>query len=180
MNSIDDNEFSRIHSNIRGIPANLNGFLCYLSNIDHNFFVIGFSETWLTPSNFDVYGIDGYNHVGLTRKSGREGGVPLLICDKFMYTELPELCIVQDYTECVFVKMCHMPKPWLLEWFTDHHHYIWLHIRKIIDKTKKRDKYKVVRFRNHSWKGQCIEKIQNTAWYRMARSSLLFKVSKHV
>ena len=25
-----------------------------------------------------------------------------------MYTELPELCIVQDYIECVFVKICHM------------------------------------------------------------------------
>ena len=25
-----------------------------------------------------------------------------------MYTELPELCIVHDYIECVFVKICHM------------------------------------------------------------------------
>ena len=109
-NSIDDNDFFFIHSNIRSIPGNLTSFLCYLSNMDHNLSVIGFSETWLTPSNFDVYGIDGYNHVGLTREYGRGGGVSLFICAKFMYTELPELCIVQDYIECVFVKMCHMSR----------------------------------------------------------------------
>ena len=60
--------------------------MCYLSNIDHICSAIGFSETWLTASNFDVYGIDGYNHVGLTRESERGGGVSLFICDKFMYT----------------------------------------------------------------------------------------------
>ena len=60
------------------------------------------------PSYFDVYGIDGYNHVSLTRESGRGGGVSLFICDKCMYTEPPELCIVQDHIEYVFVKICHM------------------------------------------------------------------------
>ena len=37
-----------------------------------------------------------------------EEGVSLFICDKFMYTELPELCIVLDYIECALVKICHM------------------------------------------------------------------------
>ena len=48
-NSIDDNDFSLIHSYIRSVPANLTSFLCYLSNIDNIFSVIGFSETWLIP-----------------------------------------------------------------------------------------------------------------------------------
>ena len=89
-NSIDGNDFSLIHSYIRSIPTNLTNL------------------TNLTPSNFDVYGIDGYNHVGLPRESGRGGGVSLFMCDKFMYTGLPEFCIVNDYIKCVFVKICHM------------------------------------------------------------------------
>ena len=54
-------------------PQISTSFLCYLRNINRNFSVTCFSETWLTPSNFNVYGIDGYNHVGLTRESGRGG-----------------------------------------------------------------------------------------------------------
>ena len=38
---------SFIHSNIRSIPANLNAFMSYMSNINCDFSVIGFSETWL-------------------------------------------------------------------------------------------------------------------------------------
>ena len=41
-NSIDGNDFSLIHSNIRSVPANLTSFLCYLSNTDHIFFCYWF------------------------------------------------------------------------------------------------------------------------------------------
>ena len=54
------------------IPATLNNFLSYMSNIDHSFSVTGFSETWLTPANIDAYSIVGYNHVGLTREDRKE------------------------------------------------------------------------------------------------------------
>ena len=68
-----------MHVNIRSIPAILNNFLSYMSNIDHSFSVIGFSETWLTPANIDAYSTVGYNHVGLTRDERKAGGVSLLI-----------------------------------------------------------------------------------------------------
>ena len=76
-----------------------------MSNIDHSFSVIGFSETWLTPANIDAYSIVGYNHVGLTREDRKGGGVSLLISEKLMYAEFQELNIVEDHVECVFVKM---------------------------------------------------------------------------
>ena len=104
-NNVAKEDFSIMHVNIRSIPANLNNFLSYMSNIDHSFSVIGFSATWLTPANIDAYSIVGYNHVGLTRDDRKGGGVSLLISEKLMYTEFHELNIVEDYIEYVFVKI---------------------------------------------------------------------------
>ena len=67
-NNVNINDFSPIHSNTKSIPANLNNFLSYISNIAHDFSVIGFSETWLTPWNIDAYGIVVYNHAAVTRE----------------------------------------------------------------------------------------------------------------
>ena len=104
-NNVNKEDCSIMHVNIRSIPANFNNFLSYMSNIDHSFSVIVFSETWLTPANIDACSIVGYNHVGLTRDDRKGGGVSLLISEKLMYTEFQELNIVEDYIECVFVKI---------------------------------------------------------------------------
>ena len=42
-----------------------------LCNINHTFSIIGFTETWLKPSNIETFGITGYNHIGLTRQNGK-------------------------------------------------------------------------------------------------------------
>ena len=102
---ISSKDFSIIHTNIRSVPANLSSFLSYMSNFKLCFSVIGFSETWLSPSLFDTYGISGYRHVGLTRVMGREGGVSLYIAENIACTELCELDIVDDHIECVFAKL---------------------------------------------------------------------------
>ena len=67
-NNLDKDNLSMIHVNIRSVPANLTGLLSYMSNIEKQFAVIGLTETWLTPLNIETYGINGHNHVGLTRK----------------------------------------------------------------------------------------------------------------
>ena len=103
-NFYEGGELSFIHYNMRSIPANLICFNClsYISYIDCDFFVIGFSESWLNSSAIDTYGIDGYSHVRLTRVSGKGGGVSLFICDKMVYCEMPELTLMCDYIECGF------------------------------------------------------------------------------
>ena len=58
-NCYEGGSVSFIHSNIRSIPANLTAFVSYMSNINCDFSVIGFSETWLNLSTIDTYGIDG-------------------------------------------------------------------------------------------------------------------------
>ena len=54
-NSYEEGELSFIHSNIRSFPANLTAFMSYMSNIDCNFSIMGFSETWLNSSTIDTY-----------------------------------------------------------------------------------------------------------------------------
>ena len=97
--------FSLIHLNIRSLPANLTGFMSYMSNVNHIFSIIGFTETWLKPSNIETFGIAGYNHVGLTRQSGKGGGVSLFISDDIVYSEIQELNMVEDHIECIFIKI---------------------------------------------------------------------------
>ena len=72
-NNVNMDDFSLLHNNIRSIPANLSILLSYMSNLDHEFSVIGLSETWLSPSNTDAYGIAGYNHVAVTRQAKKGG-----------------------------------------------------------------------------------------------------------
>ena len=79
-----------------------------MSNINCDFSVIGFSETWLNSSNIDTYGIDGYSHVGVTRELGKEGGVSLFISYNFKYCESSEFNMMYEYIECVFIEMNYM------------------------------------------------------------------------
>ena len=97
--------FSIIHVNIRSLPANMTGFMSYMSNINHTFSIIGFTETWLKPNNIETFGITGYNHIGLTRQNGKGGGVSLFISDDIVFSELQELRMVQDHIECIFIKI---------------------------------------------------------------------------
>ena len=81
----------------------MTGSMSYMSDINHTFSVIGFTETWLKPSNIETFCITGYNHVGLTRHNGKGGGVSLFISDDIAFSELQELSMVQDHIECIFI-----------------------------------------------------------------------------
>ena len=104
-NNLDKDNLSMIHVNIRSVPANLTGLLSYMRNIEKQFAVIGLTETWITPFNIETYGIIGYNHVGLTRKNSKCGGVSLFITEDSSYSELGEINMIEDYIECLFVKI---------------------------------------------------------------------------
>ena len=102
---IPNNAFSLLHLNIRSVPANFTSFLSYISNLNHNFSIIGLSETWLKQSNISAYGIDGYSHIGLTRSNAMGGGVSLLISDEFVFCELTEYSMLTEHIECLFAKI---------------------------------------------------------------------------
>ena len=60
---------------------------------------------WLNPSNVSTYGISGYNHVYRTRCTSRGGGISLFVSEKFVYSEMTDYCMVNDYIESLFVKI---------------------------------------------------------------------------
>ena len=82
-NNVNMDDFSLLHNNVRSIPANLSILLSYMSNLDHEFSVIGLSETWLTPSNTDAYGIARYNLVAVTRQAKKGGELSMFISEKW-------------------------------------------------------------------------------------------------
>ena len=102
---ISNNNLSLFHLNIRSVPANLSSLLSDMENLDHRYSVIGLTKTWLNPSNIDAYGIDGYNHIGIARSNQNGDGVSLFMSNEISYSELTELTKVQEYIECLFLKI---------------------------------------------------------------------------
>ena len=94
-----------LHLKVRSIPANLSAFQSYLNTLEHHFSIIGLTETRLKPLNVSVSCIEGYNHVGITRENTNGGGVSLFISQEFVYSEMNDLCMITDYTECMFVEL---------------------------------------------------------------------------
>lgn len=78
-NLFNCSSFSIVHHNVRSFSnvSHYNESCAMFAN--SNVKVIGFSETWLTPNNRDLYKINGYNAVHRTRVSKRGGGVSLFV-----------------------------------------------------------------------------------------------------
>ena len=104
--------FSMCHLNIRSISKNLSSFENYLETIQYNFTMIGLTETWLNDTNYDLYGLQGYNFVEQHRSS-LGGGVALCVMKHLNYIERPDLALYdnrkwQDYDndiESVFIEI---------------------------------------------------------------------------
>ena len=63
--------FSLMHLNIRSVPKNLDKLDNILHLFNHNFSIIALTETWLKPSNADVYCLHGYEHTHATPHAAR-------------------------------------------------------------------------------------------------------------
>ena len=53
---------------------NLDSFVDYMKNLDHELTFIGLSDTWLNTNSKELYNIGGYNNVSAYREN-RKGGV---------------------------------------------------------------------------------------------------------
>ena len=104
-NNISDEEFSLMHLNIRSLPKNISKLGDFLSLIDNRFSVIGLSETWLHNDNLDLYELPEYKSIHLTRPSKKGGGVSLYVRKSLECTELPEMSVITEYLECVFIEI---------------------------------------------------------------------------
>ena len=98
-----DNALSMMHLNVRSIQKHFDEVVEYINSINYNFDIIGFSETWHTNSTADLYNIPGYQCMHKYRESRKGGGVTLYLKDKFCYKIRPDLCILGNDVDCLFI-----------------------------------------------------------------------------
>ena len=102
--AITNSIFSLCHVNIRSIRKNLSELESYLEVLDHEFSIIGLTETWLNDSSCEIYGINGYNTVERHRtRTG--GGVALFIRDNFNFSKRNDLAHFDEDIESVYIEI---------------------------------------------------------------------------
>lgn len=97
--------FSLFHTNIRSLSKNLPDLIEYLSNLKHDFTIMGFTETWLNDLNVTHNTISGYNEFHSYRDSKRGGGVSLYVHEDFSGHRLDAVSMIEDCIETVFVEV---------------------------------------------------------------------------
>lgn len=103
--TVNSDELSFIHFNIRSGVRNLDRFTRYLDSLTMNFSCIGLSETWLSEKNFDLYNIQGYTSIHAYRSKRNGGGVSIFIKDSIIFNERHDLGIFNEYIESVFIEV---------------------------------------------------------------------------
>ena len=99
------NGLSVLHLNIRSVPANLTALVSFLSTLNHNFTIIGLTETWLNDLSASRYSLLGYASVEIHRTHMRGGGTMLLIRETINYIRRVDLDMMADHCECVFAEL---------------------------------------------------------------------------
>ena len=97
--------FSIMHLNVRSIPKNIDKLNSYLLSLDIQFSIIGLTETWLKEETLDLYELPEYKSIHLTRPSRKGGGVSLYIHNNYDYVEKPNMNIMTELIECLFVEV---------------------------------------------------------------------------
>ena len=106
--------FSLIHLNIHSANANsdktsnIDRFIHYLDVLDHDFTVIGLTETWYNDASAPLAKIPGYisdEKLHTFRKKRMGGGASLIVRDGIMYKIREDLRFLEDCIETVFVEV---------------------------------------------------------------------------
>ena len=82
----------------------LNDFENYIGELDHDFTIIFYSETWLQEFNCNLYGLNGYTIVERHRLTPG-GGVAVCISDNVNFMERQDLELFDENMESVFVEI---------------------------------------------------------------------------
>ena len=98
--------FSIFHANIRSAsPQKINQLVAYLNILDHEFTVIGLTETWFDTGKAATCTLNGYHSEHSHRVGKTGGGASLFLKPGISYKTRKDLCMVEDYIETVFVEI---------------------------------------------------------------------------
>ena len=90
------NVFSVCHANIRSVCKNLNSLESYLNTLNHEFTIVGLTETWLQNENNGLYSLNGYHFIGKHRVNRGRGGVAVCLKDHMAFSERNDISIFDD------------------------------------------------------------------------------------
>ena len=104
--TVNIDNLSVIHINIRSLSANGDTFVSNLLTLNLNFDVICFSETWLNFEHSLGNFLPSYNGFHACRPSGRRsGGVAIYVSKRLTASEYTDLTCIADCIECIFIKI---------------------------------------------------------------------------
>lgn len=103
----DTHAFSTLHLNIRSLPQNHDNLIHYLSTLNHEFSIIGLSETWLNQSTSQLYDFPNDTLVHCCRSNRVGGGVSLLIRENIEFIQRDDLTIHthEENVESLFMEL---------------------------------------------------------------------------
>ena len=105
-NAISKKPFSIIHCNIRSLSANFDSLSTLLSDLQHNFSVIGISETRLLVGREQITNTSIPGYTFFSQPSVQEaGGVGLYIRDDLEFHLRDDLCISTGDYECIWIEI---------------------------------------------------------------------------
>ena len=82
----------------------------YLSSINHNFKIIGLTETWLNNmSPINMYHLDGYQFHCNNRVNKRGGGTGIYVNNSVQYSIRNDLTVTNEYFESIFLELNDSP-----------------------------------------------------------------------
>ena len=102
---LTSSNFSLLHVNARSLQKNINRIEHELNCLPVKFSVIGVSESWLNPSNAELYCFAGYSSTKLYRETRKGGGVSLFIKDSLHYVSRKDLNVFNADIEAVFIEI---------------------------------------------------------------------------
>lgn len=104
LRNFSSNSFSVLHHNVRGLISSYTEIESFLYS--KSIKIVGLCETFLTPTNRDLFTFTGYSVVHRTRSVGRRGGgVSLLIESSLSYTERNDLSSSLTSAESIFIEI---------------------------------------------------------------------------
>ena len=93
------------HLNIVSKRKKLDSFGMLMDDLQHDFSLLGVTETWLKNDECALFDIEGYNTVKKHRQNQSCGGVAIYIKDSMEYTVRNDLVTFNEYIESIFIEI---------------------------------------------------------------------------
>ena len=97
--------FTVLNINIRSISKNFDKLTDCIKAINHNFTIIGVTETHLKDKPLEYFKLPGYEFEYVNRVGREKGGVGMYISNKIKYSLRNDLCCANSNFESCFIEI---------------------------------------------------------------------------